>query len=93
MIDANPCRDVRKRLLRKEQHKLIPLCPAEVDALAVEMAKKHAPYGLLTKVAAYTGLLAGELHALRKRAWTYSAVNYRSCARSTRGAAASRCSG
>lgn len=67
MIDANPCRDVRKKLLRKEQRHLIPLSPAEVDALAEAMAQKHAAYGLLTKVAAYTGLRAGELHALRKR--------------------------
>lgn len=68
MITVNPCRDVRKKLLRKpEQSKFIPLTPSEVEALADAMAAKHAPYGLLTRVAAYTGLRAGELHALRKR--------------------------
>jgi integrase len=68
MIVTNPCRDVRKKLLRKpEQSKFIPLSPSEVEALADAMAAKHPPFGLLTRMAAYTGLRAGELHALRKR--------------------------
>ena len=45
MIDANPWRDVRRKLLRKEVRHLIPLTPSEVAALAAQIARAE-PYGL-----------------------------------------------
>ncbi|MEU0159650.1 tyrosine-type recombinase/integrase [Streptomyces sp. NPDC006261] len=43
------------------------LAPAQVELLAQELAKKTPHYGLIVRMAAYTGLRAGELAALRIR--------------------------
>lgn len=62
MIPSSPCAAVDKpRLVRREQAFLLP---EQVAALAHEL-DKVPPYGLLVKTAAYSGLRAGELAALR----------------------------
>lgn len=62
MIPASPCTAVEKpRLIRKEQSFLLP----EQVAAIVQELDKVPPYGLLAKTAAYSGLRAGELAALR----------------------------
>ncbi|QKV96719.1 site-specific integrase [Streptomyces sp. NA02950] len=43
------------------------LTPAQVEALAAEMSKRREHYGLIVRMAAYTGLRSGELAALRIR--------------------------
>ncbi|MFC8266996.1 tyrosine-type recombinase/integrase [Streptomyces cinereoruber] len=43
------------------------LTPAQVDVLARGLAQRRAHYGLIVRMAAYTGLRAGELAALRVR--------------------------
>ncbi|MEW2425019.1 tyrosine-type recombinase/integrase [Streptomyces nigra] len=43
------------------------LTPAQVETLAAHLAEKQPLYGLLIRMAAYTGLRAGELAALRVR--------------------------
>lgn len=62
MIPSSPCTAVDKpRLARQEQSFLLP---EQVAAIVAEL-DKVPPYGLLAKTAAYSGLRAGELAALR----------------------------
>jgi integrase len=62
LIPSSPCVAVEKpRLVRQEQSFLLP----EQVAAIVQELNKVPPYGLLVKTAAYTGLRAGELAALR----------------------------
>lgn len=64
LIPANPCGPVeRPRLV---PHDMVFLAPEEVAAVAREL-DAWAPYGLLVRTAAFTGLRAGELAALRVR--------------------------
>ena len=64
LIAVNPCTVVDKpRIERSEQ---VFLAPEEVAAVAAELDASH-PYGLIVRFAAYTGLRAGELAALRVR--------------------------
>ena len=46
---------------------MVVLTPAEVHALTTEMGAKHPSYRALILTAGFTGLRAGELHALRRR--------------------------
>ncbi len=64
MLTANPCRSVTTKLLKPEHRKMDCLTPAEVLALA-DAIDPH--YRVLILTAAYSGLRAGELHALRRR--------------------------
>lgn len=64
LIPANPCTPVERP--RLEPHSMLFLSPAEVTAVAAEM-DALPPYGLLVRTAAWTGLRAGELAALRIR--------------------------
>lgn len=64
MIAVNPCAVVDKPRLRHEEP--VFLSPDQVAAVAAEL-DAHAPYGLIVRFAAYTGLRAGELAALRIR--------------------------
>jgi integrase len=64
LIAANPCTVVDKP--RIEHTEPIFLEPEEVAAVAAELDAAH-PYGLIVRFAAYTGLRAGELAALRVR--------------------------
>lgn len=64
MLTANPCRSVTTKLLKPEHRKMDCLTPAEVLALA-DAIDPH--YRILIQTAAYSGLRAGELHALRRR--------------------------
>lgn len=64
VIPANPCAVVDKpRLVHTEP---VFLDPEQVEAVAAEL-DKNAPYGLIVRFAAYSGLRAGELAALRIR--------------------------
>ncbi len=63
MISANPCLGVR--LPRGARQEMLCLTAAEVRELAESM--DHPGHRVLVYVAAYTGLRAGELHALRRR--------------------------
>jgi integrase len=64
LLDSNPARAVRSP--RKTVAAPTYLEPAEVDALA-ERLDARAPYGLIVRTAALTGLRRGELAALRVR--------------------------
>ncbi len=59
-IKVNPCDGVR--VPRSDRHEMIFLSTAQVEALAETIAP---PYGVLIRLAAYTGLRAGEIGALR----------------------------
>ncbi|HSR50794.1 MAG TPA: tyrosine-type recombinase/integrase [Acidobacteriota bacterium] len=67
-IVNNPCTGVE---LPKSHDEVVDercfLTPVQVAFLAEELAKKQPWYGLLVRMAAYTGLRAGELGALRIR--------------------------
>ncbi|PNG96570.1 tyrosine-type recombinase/integrase [Streptomyces malaysiensis] len=67
-IANNPCTGVE---LPKAHGEIVDdrqfLTPAQVAAVAEELAKKEPHYGLIVRMAAYTGLRAGELAALRIR--------------------------
>ena len=64
----NPCTGV---VLPKDhdevQDKRQFLTPAQVEALAVALSEHRAHYGLIVRMAAYTGLRSGELAGLRIR--------------------------
>lgn len=62
IIVANPCAVVDKPRLRKVEP--VFLHPSDVAAVS-EALDAHAPYGFIGRFAAYTGLRAGELAALR----------------------------
>ena len=61
LIRDNPCRGVRPPRA-SSRHQPCFLTPAEVEELA---ARVRAPYDLLVRFAAYTGLRWGEVAALR----------------------------
>jgi len=62
IVTANPCRGVAADVVRPQTRQMDCLTPAEV-ALLADAITPH--YKDLIYVAAYTGLRAGELHALR----------------------------
>lgn len=64
IVASNPCAVVDKPRLRHEEP--VFLSPAQVAAVASAL-DAYAPYGLVVRFAAYTGLRAGELAALRIR--------------------------
>jgi integrase len=64
MLSANPCHGVSAKVVRRERRKMQVLTPPEVHALA-DAITPH--YRTLILTAAFTGLRAGELHALRRR--------------------------
>ncbi|MDX3666965.1 tyrosine-type recombinase/integrase [Streptomyces europaeiscabiei] len=65
---VNPCTGVA---LPKDNSEIVEdryfLTPQQVQILAAALSEKEQWYGLLVRVAAYTGLRAGELAALRVR--------------------------
>ncbi|GGQ10967.1 hypothetical protein GCM10010215_40010 [Streptomyces virginiae] len=67
-IANNPCTGVE---LPKNTSEIVDarcfLTPVQVTALAEELSKVEAHFGLIVRMAAYTGLRAGELAALRIR--------------------------
>lgn len=63
MVATNPCHGL-KGLPKAEPRRMLFLTAAEVQALAEAIDPQ---YRALIYVAAYTGLRAGELHALRRR--------------------------
>lgn len=70
-IGANPCAGtvLPKVTAHDERFQALFLTPAQVEALAAALDTdadgSPSPYGLIVRVAAYTGLRAGELAALR----------------------------
>jgi hypothetical protein len=64
LIATNPCAVVDKPHLRHSEP--VFLLPGQVEAIAAEL-DKVAPYGLIVRFAAQSGLRAGELAALRIR--------------------------
>jgi integrase len=64
LVPANPCTAVDRP--RLDPHDMVFLDPEEVAAVAAEM-DALPPYGLIVRVAAHSGLRAGELAALRIR--------------------------
>lgn len=67
-LAVNPCTGV----VLPQDHNAVEdkrqfLTPAQVEALAVAMAERRAHYGLVVRMAAYTGLRSGELAGLRIR--------------------------
>ncbi|MER7731938.1 tyrosine-type recombinase/integrase [Streptomyces erythrochromogenes] len=63
---VNPCTGVELPTSHEEvQDERQFLTPPQVSALADELSKKQAFYGLVVRMAAFTGLRAGELAALR----------------------------
>ncbi|WP_405925719.1 tyrosine-type recombinase/integrase [Streptomyces sp. NBC_00035] len=69
-ITSNPCAGVElPRFAADGSAPFEPkfLSPAQVEALAAHLAEKAPHFGLLVRMAAYTGLRAGELAALRVR--------------------------
>ncbi|MDX2390687.1 site-specific integrase [Streptomyces sp. DK15] len=65
---VNPCTGVALPTSHEEvQDERQFLTPSQVSALAEVLAKKEGHYGLIVRMAAYTGLRAGELAALRVR--------------------------
>ncbi|WP_327698856.1 tyrosine-type recombinase/integrase [Streptomyces sp. NBC_00459] len=67
-IVLNPCTSVALPVSHDEvQDERQFLAPAQVEALAQEMSKRREHYGLIVRMAAYTGLRSGELAALRIR--------------------------
>jgi len=64
IIPPNPCAVVDKPRLQKTEP--VFLEPEQVEAVAAAL-DDHAPYGLIVRFAAYSGLRAGELAALRIR--------------------------
>jgi integrase len=70
MVSANPCHGLnrRRKLLKPERKRELVIPTAEeVHALADAAGVKHRPYRTLILAATFTGLRAGELHALRRR--------------------------
>jgi integrase len=70
MVTANPCHGLNRRgkLLKPERKRDLDIPTAEqIHALADAAGAKHAPYRTLILTATFTGLRAGELHALRRR--------------------------
>ncbi len=59
-IKVNPCDGVR--VPRSDRHEMMFLSTSQIEALAEAIS---APYGVLIRLAAYTGLRAGEIGALR----------------------------
>ncbi|WP_333745905.1 tyrosine-type recombinase/integrase [Streptomyces sp. IBSBF 2950] len=67
-IANNPCTGVElPKSTAEVQDDRCFLTPSQVSALAQELAQKQPHYGLIVRMAAYTGLRAGELAALRIR--------------------------
>lgn len=64
LVTKNPCAGTE--LPRESAKEMRCLTPAQVETLATQL-DKHAPYGLLVRFAAYTGLRAGELAGLQVR--------------------------
>ncbi|MFI1950970.1 tyrosine-type recombinase/integrase [Streptomyces xinghaiensis] len=67
LLAANPCAGVElPKFAADGSPPFAPhfLTPAQVESIARQL-DAHAPYGLIVRVAAYTGLRAGELAALR----------------------------
>lgn len=60
---ANPCEAVKKPRVKVEKRREFPLQPGHVMKLS-RLLDSHAPYGLLVRFAAHTGLREGELAAL-----------------------------
>jgi integrase len=70
MVSANPCHGLNRggKLLKPERKRDLDIPTAEqIHALADAVGEKHAPYRTLILTATFTGLRAGELHALRRR--------------------------
>ena len=63
LIAANPCEAVKKPRVKVEKRREFPLLPGHVMKLS-RLLDSHAPYGLLVRFAAHTGLREGELAAL-----------------------------
>jgi integrase len=59
-IKVNPCDGVR--VPRSDRHEMMFLSTSQIEALAEAISP---PYGVLIRLAAYTGLRAGEIGALR----------------------------
>jgi integrase len=59
-IKVNPCDGVR--VPRSDHHEMMFLSTSQIEALAEAI---NPPYGVLIRLAAYTGLRAGEIGALR----------------------------
>lgn len=67
-ISANPATGTPlPRTPHAEAFRATFLTSTQVEALAADLDEHAAPYGLLVRTAAYTGLRAGELAALRIR--------------------------
>ncbi|MGN7964914.1 tyrosine-type recombinase/integrase [Microbacterium sp. 22179] len=64
LIATNPCAVVDKPRVAKEERGFLD--SSQVNALATKL-DAYAPYGLIVRFAAYTGLREGELAALRIR--------------------------
>lgn len=64
LVQANPCTAVSKPRVRVDKRREFPLQPGHVMKLS-RLLDGHAPYGLLVRFAAHTGLREGELAALR----------------------------
>ncbi len=64
LVAKNPCTGTE--LPRREAQEMRCPAPTQVEALAAEL-DAFAPYGLLVRFAAYTGLRAGELAGLQVR--------------------------
>lgn len=64
LVAKNPCAGTE--LPRGDAKEMRCLTPAQVETLAQEL-DTYAPYGLLVRFAAYTGLRAGELAGLQVR--------------------------
>jgi len=68
LMGQNPCTGTElPRASHADAFRPKFLTPGEVSALSTHLSAAHpdAPYGLIVRVAAYTGLRAGELAALR----------------------------
>lgn len=76
-LTANPCDAVRLPKSNGPRREQLFLSPAEVQQLAEAVADESGQrqYGLLVYTAAYTGLRAGELAALRQRDVTADAIS------------------
>ncbi|WP_336629992.1 MULTISPECIES: tyrosine-type recombinase/integrase [unclassified Microbacterium] len=64
LIVANPCEAVKKPRVKVEKRREFPLQPGVVMKIS-RLLDEYAPYGLLVRFAAHTGLREGELAALR----------------------------
>lgn len=65
LIAADPCSPVR--IPKVDRHELTFLAPEQIAAVVARLDEANAPDGLIVQFAAYTGLRAGELEALRIR--------------------------